>query len=360
MSTFPADWRRRVPATVQSGQITGTLTNFVGLLTEASLPSEIFDADGPNPAQNGGGDIRVSTDEAGSSRLAIDVVSFVTDNDPANGSAEIRLLSSSIAVGSIVYVWYDPPDTESQPAVGAAFGRDATWVEAELAVLMEDTTPVDHTGNHTLSLAGGLTSIDGPFGKANTFVGNDRLSNTDAALTDIFESYDATVDVISRQTAYVFNQPVLSFSGTDDLVIYPMDDLNGNGVRVFWRDVGGSLIDNDTESLANTWVWNSFTSRASDDHEMLTNGASSGTSSATGTAGPFDTFFIGGFPATTQDWDGDIKQVVAWETARSTDYTAAQYNNESDPGAFFVAGTPVTPGAPAAGIEVLRRRIEGY
>lgn len=341
---FPTGWARKVKVTIQNGKVPGTLTSYPALITEVNLPQgndEIFDADGLHAAINGGGDIRASSDAAGTTQLPLHVVSFVTDNIPANGKCElwVKIASVSSSVDTDFYIWWEK-SAETQPAVGSTFGRNNVWTEAELVVLMEDSVPVDSTGNHALSLSGGLVSIDGPFGKANTFAGNDRLSNTDAALVDIPETYDTTISIISRKATYELSEAVVSFEGTDDIVIYPMDaEGANNGFRIFWRDLGGDHFD-PTETLANAWIWNDFTTRASNDHEGYTNASSIGTFTTTGTAGPFSTFFIGGFTATGQDWDGDIAQIIVWATARSDAWLTAQHNNQFDPATFIIEGTP--------------------
>ncbi|PCI43053.1 MAG: hypothetical protein COB49_12835 [Alphaproteobacteria bacterium] len=338
---FPTGWTRKAKITIPDAGISGSNSDFPILITEDNLPAEMLDG-GANSALNGGGDVRFSEDSAGTIQLALDVIVFVTGGMP---DVEIwaKLPTLNTGAAKDIYVWYKKTG-EVQPDATAAFGRHAVWSSSEIAVLMEDAAPVDHTGNHTLSLAGSLTNISGPFGQANSFGGNDRLSNSDASLRDIPLSYDTTVSVISRRASYGNPFAVLSWEGGDDLVIYPMDSLGGDGGLVVWRDLGLIIINNNSEALANTWVHNSFTTRSGNNHELHTNGASAGTSTGTGSAGPFSGFYIGGFGATSQDFNGDIAQVVVWKTARTPDWIATEYANQNDPAAFASAGTPEAVG----------------
>ncbi|WP_372899169.1 hypothetical protein, partial [Stieleria sp.] len=96
---FPTGWTRKCELTFAS---TPT-ADLAALFTEDNLPSEMFDADGDNPALNGGGDIRFSSDSAGTSQLPCEVVSFVTDNDPANGTAQVWV---KVPAAASVWVWY--------------------------------------------------------------------------------------------------------------------------------------------------------------------------------------------------------------------------------------------------------------
>ena len=143
------------------GTVTGTHANMPLLLTEACLPSEMFDADGTFPAQSGGGDIRFSSDQAGTTALPCEIVLFTTDNNPALGTARIWVKVPSVATGTTFYVWYNTVATDSQPAVGASNGRNAVW--SGYALVSHGLTGSDSTGNHTLTPTGAL-AVPGPFG----------------------------------------------------------------------------------------------------------------------------------------------------------------------------------------------------
>jgi hypothetical protein len=314
--------------------ISGSHTDYPVVLKAADFPAAAINgtADAIN---NGGGNLVAWASDAKSTRLPVDVVSFVSGGSP---SAEVWVKVGTAAVGETIYIEADDVQT-SQPASTDTYGSEAVWTGAESVVLMEDATPVDHTGNHTLGLSGTLTNISGPFGRANSFSGNDRLSNSDSSLKDILLSYDTTISTISRDTAYRSDVAVLSFEGTDDFILYPFDSKNGDGLRVFWRDVGGSIMDPGGDALANTWVHNSFTTRASDDHEGYTNGVSVDTSTNTGTAGPFTAFYIGGFGPSSQDFDADIAQVIVWKTAKTSNWIATSEDNQSASSAWGTVGT---------------------
>lgn len=312
--------------------VPSTLSNFPLPLIGGNFPASFWSV-----VKSGGGDIRVYLDVAKTIQIPHDVVYI----DVGSNIIDLRYRVTSLddTVGTEVYIEAGDAAKNMLP-VTDTYGRNATWSEAQSSVLMEDATPVDHTGNHTFGITGTLTNIAGPIGRANSFVTTDRLSNADAALRDILTTYDTTVSVISRGAAYAANQAVLSWSGADDFVLYPLDNTAGNSARTFWRDIGG--IDGTVEALANTWIWNDFTTRASNDHELYTNGLSVGTASGTGTAGPFTTFFIGGFGS--QNWDNDIAQVIVWKTARSDDWVEVQKTSQSDPVTFWGVATEVVSG----------------
>ncbi len=78
----------------------------------------------PNAAQANGGDIRFSTDSAGASQIALEVVVWTQNANPASAAAELWV--GPVAVNSAsdvtIYVWYSAGGAVSQPAAGAAFG----------------------------------------------------------------------------------------------------------------------------------------------------------------------------------------------------------------------------------------------
>lgn len=330
----------------------GSLSDFPLLLTQATLPSEMFDSDGSYPAQSDGGDIRFSSDSAGSTQLSCEVVEITTDANPANGTAEIWVKVPSVTASgnTTIYIWYNTAGTTTKEGDGTTYGRDAVWAGAQIALLMEDVTPVDHTGNHTITVTNsGLAATSGPFGAALSFGSLDRLSESDAAIRDILTTHDTTVEVIAKRASYSdgsSNGAVLSWEGIDDFVLYPIENSGSatNGVRAFWRDLGGSLLAANNVSATATWEWTAVTTRGATDHEIYNDGTSVDTSASSGTAGPFTAFYVGSFGPSGQPFLGDIAHVVVWKTARSDIWIASEHANQSAPATYITAGTPADGG----------------
>ncbi len=335
---------RRVKIEIQASLISATLTDFPCLLTEDCLPSEMLDADGSYPAQDGGGDIRASSDAAGSTQLALEIVDFSTDNNPANGTAEIwvKIPSVSSTVDTAFYLWYNTASTDTQPAVTDTYGRNAVWSTCELAVHLRSTTPVDSTGSHTLTVEGTLTTTTGPWGQnAVSFDGNDRLTNSDAALTDIYESNDCMLYLISKRTGTLSsNKCAVAFEDTgsgDEITIYPHDS---DGIRWNWFDAGGNII-NETATNSANWIYTAYCSRGVSDHEGYRDGSSVGTSASSSSgSGPFNVFNIGGNDSGSQDYDGEFSDVLLFDGKTTDAWYFALEHNHSSPSTFAIEGTP--------------------
>ena len=115
----------------------------------------------------GGGDLRFSSDLAGATQLACEVVTFTK----ATGDV-VWVKVPSVSTGALIYVWGDNTGA-TQPAVGAAFGRNAVWSDFEVNYHFNSVgILIDATGNHDLTQFGSPTSVTGQVGDAVTCTGS--------------------------------------------------------------------------------------------------------------------------------------------------------------------------------------------
>lgn len=154
--------------TVQAGKMPSGESNFAWVATADNFPAAAIDG-GTTSILNGGGNLRCYTDDTKATQIPIEVVVFVTGGSP---SIQVWGLSPTLNVASTIYIEADAVAT-NQPAVSAAFGRDATWVNYEAVIHANETGTngvfVDSTGNgHDTSLTTGSTLITttsgNPFG----------------------------------------------------------------------------------------------------------------------------------------------------------------------------------------------------
>jgi len=125
---------------------------------------------------SGGGDLRFSSDEAGTTQLACEVVTFTK----ATGDV-VWVSVPSISSGSTIYVWGDNAGA-TQPAVTAAFGRNEVWSNAGINLAIHQGTNVDSSGNHSVSLIGSPSLSTGKWG------GQGYLSNNSAQRLEVSHS----------------------------------------------------------------------------------------------------------------------------------------------------------------------------
>lgn len=350
---FPDGWNRKCKLTIQASKISATLTDFPVLVTEDTLPSEIFDADGSNPAQNGGGDIRFSSDSAGATQLACEVVGFVTDNDPANGTAEIYVSIPSISssVDTDFYIWYNTSGSDTQPAVDAAYGREATWDDNYIGVYhLESTSCVDSTGTSD-GTATGPSATTGQIGNGLTFDGTNDYVDLNRSDIDITSGSIETwfnPGLAYNSGTYEFlwamyygGQGELSCQGyTDDN--YYVGWNRGSDDRVVTARTTGNWIQSTWQKLDFTWT-NSGTSYLRHNASAVAdNGGGTTTATIDGNM-ELARINLGG----KGEFTGLLDEWRVSNSVRPDAWLNASYESQNDPSTFIVEGTPES----AAGIE---------
>ncbi len=184
-SAFPTGWGRTVALVIESDEVDADQTNYVLYLSEVNFPSEAFGASGANQALEGGGDVRFSTDASGTTRIACEIVTW----DSVNSTCQVYVLVPSVSSSTdqTIYAWYNKA-AESQPAIDAAYGSEAVWVDYAAVYHHEEDPSAadmnDETANdNDLVDAGGMQTgdlITGKIGSATNFNGdnNDILSSS--------------------------------------------------------------------------------------------------------------------------------------------------------------------------------------
>lgn len=371
---FPTDWGRKCKLTIQNAKVPGTLTDFPVLLDLSNLPSEMFDADGSYPALNGGGDIRFSSDAAGTTQLACEIVSFVTNNDPALGSAEIwvKIPSLASATDTDFYVWYNKAG-ETQPAVTDTYGRNNVWdsnfkLVQHMSQDPSGTAPqmIDSTSNsNDGTSAGTMTSGDlvaGKVGKGLDFDGtNDYINHGDSA------SLDITGALTLSAWVKMVNNPVTGSEGVISKFRHETGNLDQRAYCAYITTSGlfKSQISNDgtyndgvssnavggtTDVADGTYRFLSVVFVPSTSLKVYVDGVEDGSSTTSiiaslyNSPAPFWTGLWYDSPDANRYAQAIIDEVRVSSVARSANWLLTEYNNQSSPGTFVVEGTPETPG----------------
>lgn len=129
--------------------IAGSHTGAPILLKTVDFPPSAIDGTA-NSLTNGGGSLIAYTDNTKTTRLSVDVVRLVSGGSPY---ARVWVKIPTAATSNTIFIENDDTQT-NQPAFGAAFGRNSVWSDFELVIHGDNNTPVDSTGNHTVSTNG--------------------------------------------------------------------------------------------------------------------------------------------------------------------------------------------------------------
>ena len=382
---FPTGWNRKCLVTIQSSQVSGSATthsDFPVLLTVDNLPSEMFDKDGTYPAQMGGGDIRFTSDSAGTTPLPCHVVKFITNDTPANGEA-IIYVGVDVASDSdtTIYVWYNTSDTKRQPKYNA--NTDADGFQGS------DYVWANYVAMYQLGDFGGLRNLK----QANASKNLGRFSNIDSKLytvseggTSDYRSATSMVRIGERLYCAYRQATTHDVTVSGDIEVYVSDDMgqtwsqdtNLSATDASWdlRDPQLMLDDDDVLWLFYSKVDSGDTSRAIHFRKASSPYTSFGSESSAISSG---TKMNGGsrpiqlangtyagrilVPAYDIDGSGNTFPLVIWTDDDGTSWTedfltstgaagTYAYDNE-----FSIAEHPTTAGTIVA---IIRRNTSGY
>lgn len=332
-----------------TAQISGAHTDFPVLFTEANLPSEMFDSDGSFPAQNGGGDIRFTSDSAGNNDLPLEVVDFTTATDPANGTAQLWVKLPNVRGTQVdtVYVWYNTPSSDSQPAVTAPNGRNAVWSGFDAVYHLEESSSfVDSTGNEVA--AGGSGSYSS---QASAQIG-DGVDFTDGEI----DTGAALLSGVSASTIFAWVRWDGSSRVDEDSIASDWDSGSDDNSHLFRYDSANGQLDFYTAQgtstvgggYAGTDIAGGAFHRVAARHDgsamrVFKDGVKSSTSNVqSGTLNTATkTMLIGNTPHNaTDEWRGVLDEVWFASQAFSDGWIATEHANQNDPGSFISVGTP--------------------
>jgi len=352
-----------------------TLSNFPVLFTEDNLPSEMFDADGANPAQNGGGDIRFSSDEAGTTELAFEIVDFTTNNNPALGTAQIWVKVPSLddTTDTTIYVWYGHSTATAYDA-DETYGSQNVWRTEYKSVWhveetgdgtageYKDSTVNAHNAQGGGGTAGRIPSVDssGAIENAQTFDGsNDWIdTNESSDYNPGTGNFSAGVWFKTSRTTAQTNSEMSAMMKLHNADPYPgwklsmaMPGGGGTTGKVFAnvRDASTNKATVFSSSTYNDGAWYHYWMvRNGDDLYTYINGVQVGTIDGCSSINATNAtdMRIGTNVIDTNDmWDGSLDEIRYYAGILTADWLVTEYNNQSDPSSFATAGTPVDPNA---------------
>ena len=291
----------------------------------------------------GGGDLRFSSDEAGTTQLACEVVTFTK----ATGDV-VWVKVPSVSTSALIYVWGDNTGA-SQPAVGAGFGRNAVWSDFVAVAHLNDL--VDSTGSgNTLVNTGATQVTSGKFGGGYSL--NGSSNRLDA---------DITINASPLTLSAWVQQDVLTADGMFASVARKNSTSLQQRAGVFGATASGSAVastfdgalkdaETPTAALASTseivLVHACFdTSGRFVYYSGQNKGTGTGTSNITG----IDRLSIGVSADATPVgwWDGVISEVWVRPYVMTDAQALIEYDNQSAVGAWWTAtdeggGGPVT------------------
>lgn len=364
---FPTGWSRRVALTIDDTHIGSNLSGFVLYVGRANLPNAMCDPSSSAAAQTNGGDIRFSVDSAGATQLPCEVVAFEHDSATSAGDASIelyvRLPSVSSTVGTVVYLWWKPATTETQPAVTDTYGRNAVWVDYAAVYHLSSTgSQIDATGNGvSLTEAGsGHIADSGVLGASIDLPGSTNAYYVGGIGSPSISSLGvqgATFSAWVRPDTIAADQNIVGVgnSGATN-PLFRLALANGKGLAQY-RDNDGHISNAFSFSnlTVDAWVHLHAVIQSGGSTQCYRDGAPSG--SAGSISGGVDHGItvdhteIGGLNRGTvsQTFNGNIDEARIIAQAQTADHIAADHANQNSPATFMSTGS-VDEIAPGAGV----------
>jgi hypothetical protein len=339
---FPTGWTKRSAITIPAAQVgSGGVTSFTVLLTEANLPAGLF-----TDARSDGGDIRFSTDSAGASQLAVDVISY-----SAGGTALLRVgpVSLSSVSANTLYLWYGNASA-TMPLASDTYGQYAAYSGwAGYWPLESDYNDRTSNARHGTAVSAPVVAT-GKVGSGRTMDGNDGITCTTAnlgignALTlrawvNVNGTLSSAVGVIEKDQAgglsarsliwRVNPSGMLEFvtirtGGAVDVNITGATDLRGAG----WKFVAARF---DSTNGGKQFV------------NAVANGTTQASTNTINEAGaPLTLGYSGRGPA--EFFMGTADEYAVDVASRSEAWLTTEFNQTNAPASFASAGTPVSVG----------------
>lgn len=333
-----------------------------------NLPAEPLDSDGSYPAKSDGGDLMVATDSNGSSRIALEVVDWSPDNNPAaNATAELwaadpdGIWEPSSVSDTSLWIGYGDASA-SQPAADASYGSEEVW-DANYVGVWHLTDANDSTSNDNDGAVSGATSgATGKIGDAYEFdgssdyinVGNAASLQCDAITVECWFDWDADGNSI------ITKGESRGGSAQRDWDIY------SNGTNLYFLVSNGSsniLVVGRSDPSTGVWTyvagkWDGTTGADGGAIYIGGDGTTTGTASATNNANTHNVYLGGYNPGHAYEYDGTLDEVRISDTDRSNAWLDCNYANQNTPGTFASAGAPEDTGSATIIPLVMRHRMQ--
>lgn len=352
-------------ATVQSGQITGTQTNFPALMTTTSLELAV--------TGSGGNIQNTCTQTVGTESLTVpcDLV-FASDvgclslyswefesYTSTTGALIVWINVSSIAAATVVHICYDNVSVstlQTTPASTWNTNAKLVWHEWNGSSLnLSDSTSNANNGT------GSGTSV--PTGTTGMIDGGSSHNGNGTLLSYILSGSSPFDPSATDFSAFVWVKPT-SFTNSGGSTVFAQNNGSGTGrawlvgtqtTGEFSVALGGVAQDCGLAMTAAAWQLVGIT-KTGTTIKCYKNGVAGTTLTATSeTASGTIIVGIGKSLAANSNFNGLMDQVQLSNTLFSANWIAAMYNNQFAPNSFFtvVVGNPIMPEAVGGGANVI-------
>lgn len=349
---FPSEWIRKVRLIIPASGVSGSQSNFPVMLvwngTSGNLPSEVYNA-GISSPKSDGSDIRFTSDEAGTTELSFEIVTFSPNATVSSARVKIwvKLTSLSSSAQNNFYMWWGN-SSASAYGVTDTYGRNSVWSNSYLGVYHLDESSGSTATNSVGSNDGTYTGtsfpnrVDTSYGYMQNFVNSNSNYVSLGTGSPWTITGNITVSAVLTVSSFTDDWQAIIAKGDNT---YRLARESSNNTPAFDRTTSGGTISAVNGTAINTGYH----------HVAGTFGTSTGSYCyVDGSAGTLDSdtsvtsstaadLCIGrNSDNTDRDWNGYLGEVRISNTERSSTWIATEYNTLLNFSTFVIYGNVVS------------------
>ena len=331
---WPNGYALRRTITIDHTKVPNTDQSNFPVLISGTYPYLATIANGGNVSSPSGNDILFTSDSAGTSTLAFEQESYSASTGAMNYWVKVPTVSHTS--DTVIYLFYGnssvTTDQSNKTAVWDSNYKLVWHLPNGSSLSTNDSTS---NGNNGLNTA--TTATTGEIDGGGLFNGgSSRISISNILSIDV-TSGDFTVNIWFYANSYssyntLFDKGVRGVSGDYSFFI--------NGATTGWWEVGKAGAAWNAPGFT-TGVWHYLTMQRSGSitSAYLDGSFAFGTNSFTGTTDSGGELDISGNPTGGGSlWNGKLDEFRVSNTARSADWIATEYKNQSSPSTFYSVG----------------------
>jgi hypothetical protein len=338
---FPLDYTllRKIP--LNQAAITGSNDSFSGLITEAAFKlskSFIF-----ANVDDGGGDVRFSTDKAGANQIPIDLVSW----DKTAETCQVWWIADDVSDTSPtdLYIWGDNTG-DTQPVFSSTFGRNAVW---SLMRYYSHDGLTDSTGNSTITQFGSPSAGVNQNGGASVILNGSNQYGR--ASTSKVANAVGTISAWIKPTTLSNQESPLGLYDASSAVNWENLGSDTSNGAAYWMRYGDSYTDiPETVTTLTLGEWQEVTGIAASttDRRVYINAADEGSSTTlkSGLGFTLDRISYGRRDDSTPGsyFHGEVSEMLVCDDELSTSYISTRNSNIGDVPSFYLEPEDVSGG----------------
>ena len=352
---FPTGWTKKHKISIDYTKVSGSanLTNFPVLLTAVNFLTDCFDY-----SDNGGGDLRFSSDSAGTTQLPCEVVKW--DNGVTN-TAEVwvKLSSISYTANTEFYVWYNNSG-QTQPAHTDTYGTHNVWNSNYKGVWhLENNSYTDSTASgYDLTATNTPAQVAGKFGGGVEFdtANNEKIGILNASCANLNpkSTNGATASAwVKANTSDTYGYVLSKNNSSANAANIGIRENAGTWDGINYNTGAGAVLSGHS-AQNNVWVRLDVVAIYNTSINLYVDKGIHTAAAGTNTATDDGDFFIGSCGSWTHAnsyFAGVIDEVQWYDGVKTVDWITTEYNNQDSPSTFS------TPSAISGDVEGLNIRI---